>query len=64
MPTRPMLVTSVNAAIRGMPGTPISAVKISSAPTSLSLKNRSTRYLSMWVEMAHRTGPQNAQKNP
>jgi hypothetical protein len=44
----------------GSPIRPISEVKISSVPTPVSLKNFSTRYLSMCVEIAHSTGPQKA----
>src|SRR5262249_32333557 len=44
----------------GRSSTPASAVKTSSAPGLLSLKYRSSRYLSKWVDMAHSTGPQKA----
>ena len=46
--------------MNGSVNTPIKAVKSSSTATSLCLKNRSTRYLSKCVEMAHSTGPENA----
>src|SRR5258707_7262649 len=49
-----------NAAITGINKRPISAVKTTSTATSVSLKKRSTRYLSRCVEMAHKTGPENA----
>src|SRR5437879_9270839 len=49
-----------NAAITGISKSPISAVKTTSTATSVSLKKRSTRYLSRCVEMAHKTGPENA----
>jgi hypothetical protein len=39
---------------------PMSAVNISRTATLLSSKYLSTRYLSMWVEAAHRIGPENA----
>src|ERR1700728_3212325 len=40
--------------------TPIKAVKTSNTATLLSLKNRSTRYLSRCTEMGQSTGPENA----
>src|SRR5882724_8302819 len=49
-----------NTAITGINKSPISAVKTTSTATSVSLKKRSTRYLSRCVEMAHKTGPENA----
>src|SRR5262245_33028696 len=49
-----------NAAITGISKSPISAVKTTSTATSVSLKKRSTRYLSKCVEMAHKIGPENA----
>src|SRR5215470_49717 len=49
-----------NAAITGINKSPISAVKTTSTATSVSLKKRSTRYLSRCVEMAHKIGPENA----
>src|SRR5215510_13926404 len=49
-----------NAAITGINTSPISAVKTTRTATSVSLKKRSTRYLSKCVEMAHKTGPENA----
>src|SRR5215475_5515944 len=52
-----------NAAISGINRSPISAVKTTRTATSVSLKKRSTRYLSKWVEMAHKTGPENAKKS-
>src|SRR5580693_3532312 len=42
---------------------PAKAVKTSKIATLLSLKNRSTRYLSKCTEMAHSTGPENAKKS-
>src|SRR5579862_530154 len=42
---------------------PAKAVKMSNTATLLSLKNRSTRYLSKCTEMAHSTGPENAKKS-
>src|ERR1700677_2448363 len=47
-------------AITGSVKTPKNAVKTSSTVTSDCLKYFSTRYLSKWVEIAHRTGPENA----
>ena len=65
-PISAMLLTSrvrtdgSSAAITGISKSPISAVKTTSTATSVSLKKRSTRYLSRCVEMAHKTGPENA----
>src|SRR5690349_4076173 len=65
-PISAMLLTSLvrtdgsNAAITGISKSPISAVKTTSTATSVSLKKRSTRYLSKCVEMAHKIGPENA----
>ena len=42
---------------------PMKAVNTSSTATLLSLKKRSTRYLSRWTEIAHSTGPENAKKS-
>jgi hypothetical protein len=50
-------------AITGSVKTPMNAVKRSSTATSDCLKYFSTRYLSKCVEMAHRTGPENAKKS-
>src|ERR1700742_3424856 len=63
MPVGPIANTSTKAAMTGKLKSPISAVKISSAATPLSLKKRSTRYLSIWVEAAHRTGPLKAKRS-
>src|SRR6185369_6640500 len=49
-----------NAAITGINKSPISAVNTTRTATSVSLKKRSTRYLSKCVEMAHKIGPENA----
>src|SRR5215467_14541636 len=49
-----------NAAITGISKSPISAVKTTRTATSVSLKKRSTRYLSKCVEIAHKTGPESA----
>ena len=49
-----------NIQMNGSSSTPTKAVKRSSTATSLSLKKRSTRYLSRCTETAHSTGPENA----
>src|SRR5690242_11873508 len=46
--------------MNGKNSRPTDAVNTSSTATSLSLKKRSTRYLSRCTEMAHSTGPANA----
>src|SRR5579884_2942887 len=46
--------------INGRNKRPIDAVNTSSTATSLSLKKRSTRYLSRCTEIAQNTGPANA----
>ena len=46
--------------MNGSSSTPTKAVNRSITATLLCLKNRSTRYLSKWTEMAHSTGPENA----
>ena len=43
--------------------TPIKAVNNRSTATLLSLKKRSTRYLSKWTEIAHSTGPEKAKNS-
>src|ERR1700689_3026303 len=42
---------------------PTKAMKSTSTATLLSLKNRSTRYLSRCTEIAQSTGPENAKKS-
>src|SRR5579872_922416 len=49
--------------INGSITRPMKAVNTSSTATLLSLKNRWTRYLSRWTEIAHSTGPENAKKS-
>src|SRR5215469_10621376 len=49
-----------STAMTGSARKPMSAVKMSRTAALLSLKYFSTRYLSMWVEIAHRTGPEKA----
>src|SRR5215469_13940831 len=46
--------------MNGSSSVPIKAVNNSITATLLSLKNRSTRYLSKWTEIAHSTGPEKA----
>src|ERR1700736_1467365 len=46
--------------MNGSASRPIRAVKMSRTATLLHLKYFSTRYLSKWVEMAQRIGPENA----
>jgi hypothetical protein len=46
--------------INGNSSTPTKAVNKSITATSLSLKKRSTRYLSRWTEIAQSTGPEKA----
>ncbi len=41
----------------------MNAVNSKSTATLVSLKKRSTRYLSKCTEMAHSTGPENAKKS-
>ena len=49
--------------MNGNSSTPTNAVNSSSTATSLCLKYRSTRYLSKCVEIAQRTGPENAKNS-
>src|SRR5258706_11427364 len=47
----------------GSANTPTTAVKTIKTAVSLSWKYLSTRYLSMWVEMAQESGPRMANSN-
>jgi len=49
--------------MKGSITTPISEVKTKSTATDECRKYFSTRYLSMWVEMAHKTGPEKANRS-
>src|ERR1700733_548023 len=49
--------------ITGSANTPTSAVKTIKTAVSLSWKYLSTRYLSIWVEMAQDSGPRTANSN-
>src|ERR1700722_5119987 len=61
MPPAPGAVTDGSKnQMNGSSTTPTSAVNSNSTATLLSLKKRSTRYLSKWTEMAQSTGPENA----
>ena len=60
---KPEQLKGSQKAITGNVSTPMKAVKRSSTATSDCLKYFSTRYLSKCVEMAHKTGPENAKKS-
>src|SRR6266550_8567457 len=49
--------------MRGSANTATTAVKTIKTAVSLSWKYLSTRYLSMWVEIAHESGPRMANNN-
>src|ERR1700704_5864480 len=60
LPASSAMTVGCQSQMMGNSARPANAVKISRTATLLCLKYRSTRYLSKWVEIAQRTGPQNA----
>src|SRR6202167_1540689 len=61
-PTLRLVTPGWKYQMKGSISRPTKAVKTSNTATLLSLKNRSTRYLSKCTEMAQSTGPENAKK--
>src|ERR1700683_2232573 len=62
-PTLRLVTPGWKYQMKGSISRPTKAVKTSNTATLLSLKKRSTRYLSKCTEMAQRTGPEKAKKS-